>query len=101
MATVRPMSFARTPRVAGRQGKVLKVTVDPAKWNLRAKFKQYVPEQSKQEDITSAEKIVSGGLGLGKAEGFKLVEELANVMGAAVGGGRAGVGKGRSPFGLQ
>src|ERR1039457_7395329 len=41
MATVRPMSFARTPRVAGRQGKILKVTVDPSQWNIRAKFKQY------------------------------------------------------------
>lgn len=98
MATVRPMSFARTPRVAGRQGKVLKVTVDPAKWNIRTKFKQFVPEVSKQEDITSAEKIVSGGLGLGKAEGFKLIEELANVMGAAVGASRAVVDKGWIPY---
>jgi len=94
MATVRPMSFARSPKVAGRQGKVLKVTVDPAKWNIKARFKQYVPEQSKQEDITSAEKIVSGGLGLGKADGFKLIEELADVMKAAVGASRAVVDKG-------
>lgn len=98
MATVRPMSFARTPRVAGRQGKVMKVTVDPAKWNIRTKFKQYVPEQTKQEDITSAERIVAGGLGLGKAEGFKMVEELANVLGAAVGASRAVVDKGWIPY---
>ncbi|HVO33191.1 MAG TPA: FAD-binding protein [Elusimicrobiota bacterium] len=98
MATVRPMSFARAPRIPGRQGKILKVTVDPATWNIRAKFKQYVPEQSKQEDITSAEKIVSGGLGLGKADGFKLVEELADVLGAAVGASRAVVDKGWIPY---
>jgi len=98
MATVRPMSFARAPKVAGRQGKILKVTVDPAKWNVRAKFRQYVPEQSKQEDITSAEKIVSGGLGLGKADGFKLIEELADVMKAAVGASRAVVDKGWIPY---
>jgi len=98
MATVRPMSFARTPKVAGRKGKILKVTVDPAKWNIRAKFKQYVPEQSKQEDITSAEKIVSGGLGLGKADGFKLIEELADQMKAAVGASRAVVDKGWIPY---
>src|SRR5476649_881322 len=55
MATVRPMSFPRTPRVAGRQGKIMKVHVDPSKWNIRTKFKSYVPEQSKQEDITSAD----------------------------------------------
>jgi electron transfer flavoprotein alpha subunit len=98
MATVRPMSFARAPKVAGRQGKILKVTVDPAKWNIKSKFKQYVPEQSKQEDITSAEKIVSGGLGLGKADGFKLIEDLADVMKAAVGASRAVVDKGWIPY---
>jgi electron transfer flavoprotein alpha subunit len=98
MATVRPMSFARAPKVAGRQGKIQKVTVDPTQWNIRAKFKQYIPEQSKQEDITSAEKIVSGGLGLGKADGFKLIEELADQMHAAVGASRAVVDKGWIPY---
>src|SRR4029077_5726212 len=93
MATVRPMSFARAPKVPGRQGKIMKVRVDPSKWNIRTKFKQYVPEQSKQVDITAADRIVSGGLGLGKAEGFKLIEELANVLGAAVGASRAVVDK--------
>jgi len=98
MATVRPMSFPRTPRVAGRQGKVMKVHVDPAKWNIRTTFKKFVPEESKQVDITAADRIVSGGLGLGKADGFKLVEELANVMGAAVGASRAVVDKGWIPY---
>ena len=98
MATVRPMSFPRTPRVSGRQGKIMKVQVDPSKWNIRTKFKQFVPEESKQVDITAADRIVSGGLGLGKAEGFKLVEELANVMGAAVGASRAVVDKGWIPY---
>jgi electron transfer flavoprotein alpha subunit len=98
MATVRPMSFPRSPRVAGRQGKIMKVKVDPSKWNIRAKFKQFVPEESKQVDIASAEKIVSGGLGLGKPDGFKLIEELANVIGAAVGASRAVVDKGWIPY---
>ena len=98
MATVRPMSFPRTPRVSGRQGKILKVKVDPSKWNIRAKFKQFVPEVSKQEDISTAERIVSGGLGLGKADGFKLVEELADAMHAAVGASRAVVDKGWIPY---
>ena len=76
----------------------MKVHVDPSKWNIRTKFKQFVPEQSKQVDITAADRIVSGGLGLGKAEGFKLVEELANVMDAAVGASRAVVDKGWIPY---
>jgi len=98
MATVRPMSFPRTPRVSGRQGKVLKVHVDPAAWNIRTTFKQFVPEESKQVDIASADRIVSGGLGLGKAEGFKMIEELADALGAAVGASRAVVDKGWIPY---
>ncbi|OGR87144.1 MAG: hypothetical protein A3A86_01905, partial [Elusimicrobia bacterium RIFCSPLOWO2_01_FULL_60_11] len=85
MATVRPMSFAQTPRQAGRAGKIVNVPVDPAKWNIRTKFVEYKAEAKEQIDITSAEKIVTGGRGLGNPAGFKLIEEFANSIGAAVG----------------
>jgi len=98
MATVRPMAFARAPRVPGRQGKVLNVKFDSSKWNLRAKFVEFVPETSKMEDITTAERIVSGGYGLGKPEGFKMIEELAQLLGAAVGASRVVVDKGWIPY---
>jgi electron transfer flavoprotein alpha subunit len=98
MATVRPMAFARAPKEPGRQGKVLNVKFDPSKWNIRTKFVQYVPESNKVEDITTAERIVAGGQGLGKADGFKLLEELAKVLGAAVGASRAVVDKGWIPY---
>ncbi|MFA5974634.1 MAG: FAD-binding protein [Elusimicrobiota bacterium] len=94
MVTVRPMSFPRAPRVAGRQGQVIKAKVDSSKWAIRTKFVEYVPEESKQQDITAAELIVSGGNGLGKAEGFKLIEELAKLLNGAVGASRAVVDKG-------
>jgi electron transfer flavoprotein alpha subunit len=44
--------------------------------------------------LTQADRIVSGGRGLGKAENFALVEDLANVLGAAVGASGATVGAG-------
>jgi len=98
MATVRPMSFPRAPKQAGRQGKVIKVAVDPAALNIRSKFKQYIPEESKQQDIASADRIVAGGLGLGKADGMKLIEELAQLLDAAVGASRVIVDKGWVPY---
>jgi electron transfer flavoprotein alpha subunit/ferredoxin len=98
MATVRPMSFPRAPKQTGRQGKIIQIPVDPSKWNIRTKFIQFVPEESKIQDITTADKIISGGIGLGKAEGFKLVEELAKLLDGAVGASRAVVDKGWIPY---
>lgn len=98
MATVRPMSFPRAPKIEGRQGKVMNVKFDASKWKVNTKFVEFVPEVSKQQDITAAEKIVAGGIGFGKAEGFKLVEELAGLLDGAVGASRAAVDKGWIPY---
>lgn len=94
MATVRPMSFPRAEKIPGHQGSIISVPVDPAKWNIRTKFLSFNPETQEGEDITSAEKIVAGGRGLGNAEGFKLMQDLAKTLGAAVGASRPTVDAG-------
>lgn len=98
MATIRPMSFPRAQRQPGRQGKIITVPVDPSQWNIRSKFVKFDPEKNETIDITSAEKIVSGGRGLGKPEGFKLIEEFAKAIGAAVGASRPTVDAGWIPY---
>ncbi|RYZ74608.1 MAG: electron transfer flavoprotein subunit alpha/FixB family protein [Proteobacteria bacterium] len=72
----------------------------PAK-DLKTLVKEIVKGTSGKLDLTEASIIVSGGRGLKEASGFKLVEDLANVLGATAGASRAIVDAGWVPHTMQ
>lgn len=97
MATVRPMAFAKS-ELSGKKGEVVSVPVDPSSWTQGTEYLGFGADESGELDVSAAEKIVSGGRGLGKAEGFENVRKLAKALGAAVGASRAAVDAGWIPY---
>jgi electron transfer flavoprotein alpha subunit len=58
-------------------------------------------ERGERPDLTEAQIVVSGGRGTGSAEGFKIIESLADALGAAVGASRAVTDAGWYPHAFQ
>jgi electron transfer flavoprotein alpha subunit len=101
MSTVRHKVFKTAPRVAGRKGDIIIKKADISKIINRTKFLGFIKDMSAKVNLSDADIIVSGGRGLGKPEGFTLVEELAEALGGAVGASRAAVDAGWIPYSHQ
>lgn len=101
MATVRHKVFKEAPIDKSRTGQIIKRSFAEPLYESRAKLIDIVEEISETVNLAEADIIVSGGRGLGKPEGFKVVEELAKVLGGAVGASRSAVDAGWIPYSHQ
>ena len=101
MSTVRPRVFKKGTPDNKRKGQIIKVDFNGESVTSRTKLLNFVEDLTERVKLEDADIIVSGGRGLGKAENFQLLEELASVMGAALGSSRPPVDDGWIPYSHQ
>lgn len=101
MSTVRPHVFKRAAPSAQRRAEMIGVDFDKNAVTSRTRMVEFVEDLTEKIKLEDADIIVSGGRGLGKAENFQLIEELADALGAAVGSSRPPVDEGWIPYSHQ
>lgn len=94
MSTVRPGVMRMGKRDEMRKGTVEAVEVEFDTSKFKVRIVEIVKEQRNLIDITEAKVLVSGGRGVGHAEGFKMLEDMAEAIGAEVSSSRAMVDAG-------
>lgn len=101
MATVRPKVMKALEPDESRQGQIIEESISLKEEEMRTKVLEIVKDVTKKASLADAHVIVCGGKGMGDEKGFQLIHELADVLGASVGGTRDVVEAGWLPYELQ
>ena len=101
MATVRPGVMQKIEPIKGAKAEVVDYNPGFTPDNRYVTVKEVVKAVSDTVDIMNAKILVSGGRGVGSPENFKILEDLAAVLGGEVSCSRAVVDSGWKPKDLQ
>lgn len=94
MSTVRPGVMEKAIRNKNNKGSVISVDLKLEKRDIRTEIVEIVKHKKDAVPLTDANFIVSGGKGLGCPEGFRMLRQLADLLGGTVGASRAAVDAG-------
>ncbi|KHD86946.1 electron transfer flavoprotein subunit alpha/FixB family protein [Heyndrickxia ginsengihumi] len=98
-ATIRPNNITALQKDESKTGDVKTLAVDIK--DLRTIIKEVVRKTSEGVDLTEAKIIIAGGRGVKSAEGFKPLQELADVLGGAIGASRGACDADYCDYSLQ
>lgn len=94
MATVRPKVMTAMQRDMSRTGEIVRRNLDSTNIDIKTVVLEVVKDIQETVNLADANIIVAGGRGMGDAKNFRLLEDLAKVLGGAVGASRAAVDSG-------
>ncbi|GIN71297.1 electron transfer flavoprotein subunit alpha [Bacillus sp. J14TS2] len=97
--TIRPNNIEAIEKDNNRTGTVTAIDVEVK--NLRMTIKEVIRKASEGVDLSEAKVVVAGGRGVKSADGFKPLQELANVLGGAVGASRGACDADYCDYSLQ
>lgn len=94
MATVRPGVMKALPKDESRKGEIEEFKVEFVDSDMNIKIREVVKSKHTKVDITESKVLISGGQGIGSAEYFEVLKELADELGGLVTSSRANVDAG-------
>lgn len=101
MATVRPNVMPPAEADPARKAEIIRVVPNVEASDIRARVVEVQESGGDKVELTEADIIVSGGRGMKGPENYAIIEELAGLLGAAVGASRAAVDAGWRPHSDQ
>jgi electron transfer flavoprotein alpha subunit len=101
VATVRPNNLPPAEGSLGKAGAVQSLSISFEAQDLATMVKEIIQKASTGVDLSEAKVIISGGRGVKSADGFQPLQELADVLGAAVGASRGACDAGYCDYALQ
>jgi electron transfer flavoprotein alpha subunit len=100
VVTVRPNSYAPEPAAGAAEEVAVSVELSDAAKAAKI-VDRVIEEKGSRPQLSDASVVVSGGRGIGNADNFTIIEQLADTLGAAVGASRAVVDAGWVPHTMQ
>lgn len=94
MSTVRPGVMTKMDREIGRFGEIVKMPIEIVRNNKFVEILSFEKETEEKQDIQEATVLISGGRGVGSAENFNMLYDLAETLGGLVSASRAAVDSG-------
>ncbi len=98
--TIRPNNIPPAKKTGGKSA-IERFECQIAKQSIQAIVKEIIPLAGGRPDVAEADIIVSGGRAMKDKSNFKILEDLADVLGGAVGASRAAVDAGYAPAAIQ